>query len=113
MTLHPEAQKLADYIFSRAPFTLIEEAIASYAEQYPHDSTDDILPGWCILDIDQAVKDRWGEEYSISTEDAISVLERASNRFDANQGVNWNFVMFCVQELLGEGQITLISNLED
>ena len=124
MTLHPEAQRLADYILSNIEddknyrlslgldpdgyswYQAVEEAIASYAEQYPHDSTDDILPGWGVEDVKFVVEERF--EAKISREDAIAVLTREYKRFDANHGVNWDSLEDTVQELASEGAISLI-----
>ena len=109
--LHPEAQKLADYLFSLAPTgtmtgSFIESAIADFAENNPHDHADDILPGWGIEDVNQVVEERF--DATISREDAIAVLEHAKNNLDANRGVNCDYLEDCIMTLVGFGKIALI-----
>jgi len=130
MTLHPEAQRLADYILSNIEddknyrlslgldpdgyswYQAVEEAIASYAEQYSHDPADDILPGWCVGDIYEVVKDYTKGQSTVSREDAIAVLERAYKRMDANYGMSWDILWIHVQDLVREGAIQFIPNEE-
>jgi hypothetical protein len=109
--LHPEAQRLADYLFSLAPTgtmtgTFVESAIADFAENHPHDPADDILPGWNVADINSLIEERFDGQ--LSREDAIAVLEHAQNNFDANRGVNWDYLDDCIRILVGFGAIALI-----
>ena len=117
MTLHPEAQRLANHLLevfqaasgvSMTP--LLEDAIASYAEQYSYDPADDILPGWCVGDIYEVVKDYTKGRSTVSREDAIAVLERAYRRMDANYGMTWDILWIHVQDLVREGAIQFIPN---
>lgn len=113
--LHPEAKKLAEYligVFDRAAGVsmtpLLKSAIVQYAELHPHDHTQDILSGWCADDIYTVVKNNTDDQFTVSEEDAILVLERAERRMDANQGINWDVLWFHVETLVDENQITLI-----
>jgi hypothetical protein len=114
MTLHPEAQKLADHLFSLAPAGVeefLEFTIAGFAENNPHDPADDIIPGWGVEDVYQVVEERF--DATISKEDAIAVLTREYKTLDANHGVNWDSLEDTVQELISEGAISLIEGDDD
>ena len=128
MPLHPEAQKLADYIRSqfkpissidrialveRMTLEKLNDAIAQYAEQNPHDETEDILPGWCADDIYTVVKISTDWKFTVSKEDAVKVLKRASKYMDANQGINWDILWIHAGYLRDEGAILFIPNEED
>jgi hypothetical protein len=119
MTLHPEAQKLADHLYhlnskwGNVVDEFLEEAIADFAKNHPYDSTNDILPGWCVDDVYSTVKQFKGEGYTVSKDDAVQVLVRAYNRMDANYGICWDILWIHVEDLVREGAIQFIPNLED
>lgn len=105
--LHPEAQKLADYLLQNKRVDL-KTAIEQFAQQSDYDPTEEILPGWCVADVQDAIGQMTEYKETVSEEDAITVLEKVSRKFDANLGVSWFTLQFWADELKGEGAITFI-----
>ncbi|MBW4465612.1 MAG: hypothetical protein KME07_09255 [Pegethrix bostrychoides GSE-TBD4-15B] len=103
--LHPQAQALADFL-RQQPLDQEEllQAITEFTATSSYDPNDDILLGWGIDDVQQAVE-YIAERRTVSVADAVLVLEKAADQYDASIGMNWEVLQMHLIELKDSGQI--------
>jgi hypothetical protein len=103
--LHPQAQALADFL-QQQPLDqeALLQAIAKFAAISTYEPHDDILLGWGIDDVQQAVE-YIAERRTVSVADAVLVLEKAAEDYDASIGMNWDILQMHIIELKNSGQI--------
>lgn len=112
-SMSPETEKLVVALEAlmekyavRNPYLVgeINAAIAKSREESTYDPTDEILLGWCLEDMHTACQQH-GKDLSGS--DALILLKKVADRFDANVGVDWEGIWTHAVFMAYEGEITL------